>query len=235
MTREEVLALCRKARDVGAVKHEEFVDYVVVLESRRKVGEEWQAVEHAYMAVDGKLAMANEDHRKQGKRLDFHEPKVLLDNPEQLTLQVTVTSEIYGTRHGIATSRKKGGAHAERDFPWEVAETSAIGRALAAMGYGLLPGAGLASAEDIVRATSAPAVEKERAPRRPLLMSAYQRNKLLGLYRERHGGTEAEVLQGLDAVFVSAFKHPLGEATVEEATKIIGQMIAQKGERAKKV
>ena len=235
MTREEVLALCRKARDVGAVKHEEFVDYVVVLESRRKVGEEWQAVEHAYMAVDGKLAMANEDHRKQGKRLDFHEPKVLLDNPEQLTLQVTVTSEIYGTRHGIATSRKKGGAHAERDFPWEVAETSAIGRALAAMGYGLLPGAGLASAEDIVRATSAPTVEKERAPRRPLLMSAYQRNKLLGLYRERHGGTEAEVLQGLDAVFVSAFKHPLGEATVEEATKIIGQMIAQKGERAKKV
>jgi hypothetical protein len=99
----------------------------------------------------------------------------------------------------------------------------------------LLPGAGLASAEDIVRATSAPAVEKERAPRRPPLMSAYQRNKLLGLYRERHGGTEAEVLQGLDAVFVSAFKHPLGEATVEEATKIIGQMIAQKGERAKKV
>jgi len=235
MTREEVLALCRKARDVGAVKHEEFVDYVVVLESRRKVGEEWQAVEHAYMAVDGKLAMANEDHRKQGKRLDFHEPKVLLDNPEQLTLQVTVTSEIYGTRHGIATSRKKGGAHAERDFPWEVAETSAIGRALAAMGYGLLPGAGLASAEDIVRATSAPAVEKERAPRRPPLMSANQRNKLIEMYRERHGGSDAEVLQGLDALFVGAFKHPLGVATVEEASKIIGQMVAQKGERAKKV
>jgi hypothetical protein len=63
MTREEILALCRKARDVGSVKHEEFADYIVVLESRRKVGEEWQAVEHAYMAVDGKLAMANEDHR----------------------------------------------------------------------------------------------------------------------------------------------------------------------------
>jgi hypothetical protein len=234
MTREEILALCRKARDVGSVKHEEFADYVVVLESRRKLGDEWQEVEHAYMAVDGKLAMANEDHRKQGKRLDFHEPKVLLDNPEQLTLQVTVTSEIYGTRHGIATSRKKGGAHAEREFPWEVAETSAIGRALAAMGYGLLPGAGLASAEDIVRATSAPGAEKERTPRRAPLMSANQRNRLIAMYRERHGGAEAQVLQGLDAVFVSAFKHPLGEATVEEASKIIGQMIAQKTERAKK-
>lgn len=234
MTREEVLALCRKARDVGAVKHEDYVDYVVVLESKRMVGGEWQTVEHAYMAVDGKLAMANEDHRKQGKRLDFHEPKVLLDNPEQLTLLVTVTSEIYGTRHGIATSRKKGGTAAERDFPWEVAETSAIGRALAAMGYGLIPGAGLASAEDVMRATGVPSAEKERAARRSPLMSANQRNKLIEMYRERHGGTEAEVLQGLDALFQSTFKHSFNEATVEEASKIIGQMIAQKTERAKK-
>jgi hypothetical protein len=152
MTREEILALCNKAHDVGSVKHSDFVDFVVVLESRRKVNDQWQTVEHAYLAVDGKLAMANEDHRKQGKRLDFGEPKVLIDDPEQLTLQVTITSEIYGTRHGIATSRKKNGTPAERQFSWEVAETSAIGRALAAMGYGLLAGAGLASAEDMLRA-----------------------------------------------------------------------------------
>jgi hypothetical protein len=152
MTREEILALCNKAHDVGSVKHADFVDYVVVLESRRRVNDEWQTVEHAYLAVDGKLAMANEDHRKQGKRLDFGEPNVLIDDPDQLTLQVTITSEIYGTRHGIATSRKKSGTPAERQFSWEVAETSAIGRALAAMGYGLLPGSGLASAEDMLRA-----------------------------------------------------------------------------------
>ena len=231
MTREELVALCRKARDVGAVKHEDFADYVVALESRRKVGEEWQAVEHAYIAVDGKLAMANEDHRKQSKRLDFGEPKVLLDNPEQLTLQVTVTSEIYGTRHGIATSRKKGGTNAEREFPWEVAETSAIGRALAAMGYGLIPGAGLASAEDMLRASAAAEKEKREATRRPALMTANQRNKLLEMYRERHGGTEADALQGLDALFQSTFKHTMNEATTEEASKIITQLIAQ---RAKK-
>jgi len=58
---------------------------------------------------------------------------------------------------------------------------------------------------------------------------------LIEMYRERHGGTQAEALQGLDAVFDSAFKHPLGAATFEEASQIIGQMIAQKGERAKKV
>ncbi len=155
MTREEILALCNKTPDVGSVKHADFADHVVVLESRRKVNDVWQTIEHAYLAVDGKVAMANVDHRKQGKRLDFAEPKVLIDNPEQLTLQVTVTSEIYGARHGIATSRKKSGTSAEREFSWEVAETSAIGRALAAMGYGLLPGAGLASAEDIVRSSAA--------------------------------------------------------------------------------
>jgi len=152
MTRDEILALCNKARDVGSVKHADFVDYVVVLEGRRKINGGWQTTEHAYMAVDGKLAMANLDHRQQNKRLDFGDPKVLVDGPEQLTLQVTVTSEVYGVRHGIATSRKKTGTNAEKDWPWEVAETSATGRALAAMGYGLVPGAGLASAEDMLRA-----------------------------------------------------------------------------------
>lgn len=235
MTREELLALCRKARDVGAVKYEDFADYIIVLEQRRKVGDEWQTSEHAYMAVDGKLAMANEDHRKQSKRLDFGEPKVLLDNPEQLTLQIIVTSEIYGARHGIATSRKKGGTPAEREFPWEVAETSATGRALAAMGYGLLPGAGLASAEDMMRAgASGESARRETAGRRAPLMSANQRNKLIEMYRERHTVNEADALHGLDALFQSTFKHSLAEATVEEASKIIGQFIAQKSARAKK-
>ena len=89
--------------------------------------------------------------------------KVLVDSPEQLTLQVTVTSEIYGVRHGIATSRKKTGTNAEKNWPWEVAETSSIGRALAAMGYGLLPGSGLASAEDMLRADAAHSSCEEKA------------------------------------------------------------------------
>lgn len=234
MTREEILALCRKARDVGAVKHEEFADYIVVLEQRRKVNDEWQTSEHAYMAVDGKLAMANEDHRKQNKRLDFGEPKVLLDTPEQLTLQVTIISEIYGARHGIATSRKKGGTPAEREFPWEVAETSAIGRALASMGYGLLPGAGLASAEDMMRAGATHEPRRETTVRRTPLMSANQRNKLIEMYREHHNATEADALPGLDALFQSTFRHSMAEATIEEASKVIGQFIAQKSERGKK-
>lgn len=246
MAREDVLTYARKAGDVGTVAHEEFADYIVMLESQRRVGDDWQATEQPYMAVDGKLAMANEDHRKQGKRLDFGEPKVLFNSDEQLTLLVTVTSELYGTRHGIATSRKQNGTRAEREFPWEVAETSAIGRALTAMGYGLFPGAGLASAEDMLRAGSnpstnsgnggAPSTDRDgrEYPRRTAPMSQNQRNKLIELYIERFGGAEAEALEGLDAVFESAFRHTMSEASLAEASKIISQMIAQKSNAPKK-
>ena len=247
MTREDVVAMARKAGDVGTVTHEEFADYIVMLETQRRIGDDWQSVEQPYMAVDGKLAMANEDHRKQGKRLDFGEPRVLINNDEQLTLLVTVTSEIYGTRHGIATSRKQNGTRAEREFPWEVAETSAIGRALTAMGYGLLPGAGLASAEDMVRVGSTTqtsggngsTVEREGrdaygSPRRTAPMSNNQRNKLIELYIERFGGSEPEALQGLDAVFESAFKHNMSESSLAEASKIISQMITAKTAGAQK-
>ncbi len=248
MSRENVVKVAQKAGDVGSVKHEEFADYIILMESNRKVGDEWQTLEQPYMAVDGKLAMANEDHRRQEKRLDFGEPKVLLNTDEQLTLLVTVTSEIYGTRHGIATSRKQTGTRAEKEFPWEVAETSAIGRALTAMGYGLFPGAGLASAEDMLRAGASKSGAKsgesngsadsgeqgERPfrdnvrPLRTAPMSTNQRNKLLEMYGERFGGSEQEIQEGLDAIFESAFKHPMADATLAEASKIISQMIAQK-------
>ncbi len=253
MSRENVVRVAQKAGDVGSVKHEEFADYIILMESNRKVGDEWQTLEQPYMAVDGKLAMANEDHRRQGKRLDFSEPKVLLNNDEQLTLLVTVTSELYGTRHGIATSRKQTGTRAEKEFPWEVAETSAIGRALTAMGYGLFPGAGLASAEDMLRAganksgsgakgggatdgggTGDDGEQGERPfrdnvrPLRTAPMSTNQRNKLIEMYGERFGGSEQEIQEGLDAIFESAFKHPMADATLAEASKIISQMIAQK-------
>ncbi len=164
MTREQIIEYCRRAPNVGSVKHEEFADYVVVLQQRKRVDDEWTTVETPYMMVDGKLAMANEDHRRQGKRLDFAAPQVLVDNPDQLTLLVTVTSELYGSRHGIATSRRVGGAEVERDYAWEVAETSAIGRALSAMGYGLFPGSGLSSADDMLRSNDRREAATERRP-----------------------------------------------------------------------
>jgi hypothetical protein len=230
MKREELLALCKKARDVGKVRHEDFVDYVIGLEKKRRIGDEWVTSETAYMSVDGKLAMANEDHRLQGKRLDFEDPVVLFNSDEQLTLMVTVVSEIYGRRHGIATSRKVGGSPVEREFPWEVAETSAIGRALSAMGYGLLPGAGLASAEDMERVMAreqvreVPPVAYPRTPssRRAGTLTDFQKAELVRLYREMHGvADDAAALEGVKARFQEKFGHDLDAATYREGQDMI--------------
>lgn len=251
MTREQILQIVRATPNLGKVTHEEFADYVLALTQRKKTDDGWQTTEHPYMTVDGKLAMANQDHARLAKRLDFGAPQVLVDNEEQLTLLVTVTSEIYGTRHGIATSRRIGGTEIERLFPWEVAETSAIGRALTAMGYGLFPGSGLASADDMLRASALLQTERrstaEYERRAPTVSSAprasvneartqyarshpplspVQRNKLMELWRVLYGANE-DAQTGLDKLFVETFKHGINEATYEEGARMTGQLLSE--------
>lgn len=150
MTPQQILAIAKSTLDIGSVKHEEFVGYIIGIAQGGK--------ENPYMSVDGRVMMACLDHIRQGKRLDYGDPVVRVDNEEQLTLQVTITSEIYGKRHGIATSKKNAATGrketAEQASPWEVAETSAIGRALSQFGYGVFAGSGLPSANDMQRATA---------------------------------------------------------------------------------
>lgn len=249
MTREQILQIVRATPNFGKVAHEEFADYVLALAQRKKTDEGWQTTEHPYMTVDGKLAMANQDHARLAKRLDFSAPQILVDNDEQLTLLVSVTSEMYGTRHGIATSRRIGGSEIERLFPWEVAETSAMGRALSAMGYGLFPGSGLASADDMLRAASGSEMRGTSEARRTSVpvnttrasvnetrgtyarshppLSPVQRNKLTELWRILHSGSDEDVNEGLDKLFVETFKHGIGEATYEEGARLTGQLLAE--------
>lgn len=147
MTPQQILDIAKATPDIGSVKHEEFVGYIIAIKQGGK--------ENPYMSVDGRVMMASLDHNRQGKKLDYGEPVVRVDNDDQLTLQVTITSEVYGRRHGIATSKKNSAPgksdSAEQLSPWEVAETSAIGRALSQFGYGVFAGSGLPSANDMQR------------------------------------------------------------------------------------
>jgi hypothetical protein len=254
MTREELVAICKKAPDIGAVAHGEFVDYVTVLDQVRRVNGHWEKSEVAYMNVDGKIAMANEDHRRQNKRLDFEDPIVLIDDDQQLTLMVTVVSELYGRRHGIATSRKVGGSPYESAHPWEIAETSAIGRALSMMGYGVLPGSGLASADDVARAREAEAGEQapegnganrrgpaqnsqERnggqpngKPRRgQRSVSAFQRQKIEELFTELYPGQN--VAEGVNDLFMAQAGYPAEQATYDEGRQITAHLLREKRQR----
>jgi hypothetical protein len=158
MTRDEILARLKATPNVGQVKHEDFIDYVVVIKGTKNEGTKerpkWVTVENPYMTVNGKNAMAVQDAAAQNVRIDIRTDILHLDE-KQVTLRATIEAP-HGTAQGIASSSFTGARGAEDSNPWEVAETSAIGRALSTLGYGLIPGAGRASAEDMQRATARP-------------------------------------------------------------------------------
>lgn len=140
------------AGTMGRVRVLDYEPWVSELSRRVKTERGWGEVVNPYMGVDGRIRMAVDDHLAQGGKMDFGDIRVLSDTDEELTLMVTIESSIYGRRHGIATSKRVNGPPIEAQHPYEIAETSAIGRALANMGYGLIPGSGVASAEDMDRA-----------------------------------------------------------------------------------
>jgi len=252
MTRDDILQLLEKAGPVGTVHHRDFIDFVVLLDKQQKVDGQWIAVQQPYMTVDGRIAMACRDHTNQGKRLDFHDPEVIETSELRLTLRVTVESKIYGRRHGIASSRLDGaGSPFERGHPWEVAETSALGRALGAMGYGLLPGAGLVSAEQLmlaaeeepspVRDSKEPTARAPETPppsgdgRRPRITkkktSRYQREQIVTMYAAVHGVEHDEARKQVEALFAQRFGHPMERASYDEGCKVIAELLPEWSKR----
>ncbi len=252
MTRDGIVQLLEKAGPLGTVHHRDFIDFVVLLDKQQKVNGQWVTVQQPYMTVDGRIAMACRDHASQGKRLDFHDPEVIENSELRLTLRVTVESEIYGRRHGIASSRLDGASSPfERGHPWEVAETSAIGRALGAMGYGLLPGAGLVSAEEamlVARDEGRPLKDsKEPRPRLPETpppsgdgrrrrktkkkTSRYQREQIVAMYATVHGIEREEATKQVEALFAQRFGHPMERASYDEGCEVIAELLPEWNER----
>ncbi|AQS55683.1 hypothetical protein [Novibacillus thermophilus] len=103
-----------------------------------------------YVTVDGRVQMARDEHRKAGKKLNIL-PAEISDNGKYLS--VTVESELLGSATG-SVMINVGGKGVDRTNPLENAETSAVGRALSFLGYGLV-GTGIASAEEIENAKKA--------------------------------------------------------------------------------
>lgn len=138
---------------VGSVHPRDYAGYVVELRDQGADPDE----PALYMTVAGRLLMAIRDHSDQGKRLDImpdptlRPAGVLKDTPEEVIVRVVAESEIYGRRFGTSRVDKRHPGMAGAN-PYEIAETSATGRALGALGYGLLASGGLATADDLDRA-----------------------------------------------------------------------------------
>lgn len=109
-------------------------------------GKTYQRRRTPYMAVDGRVQMMVDEHRREGAKFSFSQE---IDWEHHL-LTVYFESELIGKTVGTAKIGI-GGTGADQTNPVENAQTSAIGRALANAGYGLF-GVGIASAEEVLMA-----------------------------------------------------------------------------------
>lgn len=115
-----------------------------------------------YMSVDGRLAMFTDAHKEAGKtyKITSNLPAIaehmlntgMRPSPD-VPVIVWIESELYGLLEGESRIFwDQSGAHSTN--PLEVAKTSALGRAIAQAGIGLI-GTGIASAEEVQSAMAA--------------------------------------------------------------------------------
>lgn len=97
-----------------------------------------------YMTVARRVELATTE-----KALESVETEVLSHNPVVVRAKVTLKGKVFT---GISSVSLESQKQIEKQNPYEVAETSAVGRALGFAGYGLLES--IASADEIVRAVA---------------------------------------------------------------------------------
>lgn len=179
-----------------------------------------------YMSVAGRQQMLREAQEENGWRVDIRpEPVTPTGVPGYLSFQGRLVYRVYvdiyerlvtevsqeevdveefrqdrllGTRSGTAWVPETGGAQAAGSNPYEKVETSALGRAIGAWGFGVLPGSGIATVEEMAaiagnqryqdRQQSNGAVRESREELFETTMSVVEQ------YRQEAGKSEDEIL-----------------------------------------
>ncbi len=95
-----------------------------------------------YMTVAKRIELAHTDNN-----LENIETEVISHNPVVIRARVTIKGKTFT---GISSVSLESVKQIERQNPYEVAETSAVGRALGFAGYGVIEG--IASADDMFKA-----------------------------------------------------------------------------------
>lgn len=99
-----------------------------------------------YVTVDGRIKMARDEHKEKEAKLHISQPVIEVVGGKTL-LSVSVSSELYGDAVGMIEVGEGKGVDAVN--PFANAQTSAIGRALGFLGYGLVGTGVIASPEEM--------------------------------------------------------------------------------------
>jgi hypothetical protein len=141
----------KQERDGRTIKVDEYVDIVTI-----------------YMSVSGRVKMLEAAAEQNNWVVDFEPEPVtptgipgFLQNDQRIVYREYVVIDRFvesdqgttvrrlGRKPGTAWVPSTGGSQAAGSNPYEKVETSARGRALAAWGFGVLPGSGIASLEEM--------------------------------------------------------------------------------------
>ena len=153
--KERSRKLCEEALEDTPEQYRKFLTFIT---NNKKIGGTrdrpvYVQTQNPYMTVDGRVKMAMDDHRENGATIaieTYEEPSNIKD---VLVYKAVVTSSLLGS----ATAHAQvfvNGVGANKSNPLESGETSAIGRALGYLGYGLY-GTGIASSEEMLAALDA--------------------------------------------------------------------------------
>ena len=171
----------------------------------------------AYWPVAERLSLAHGDQDDRLQSIITEPVRVFDDGGVTFRAVVTFQSGRTFTGHAYESPASKGIAG---QSPWEVAETSAVGRALGLAGYG--SDESVASAEEVRRAPPPAAAPSPPPPfDRPQARNDYAR-----LYRKavELGHTPmGKDGKPMPAELLDAWPDPLCQLAVERVRKIVGQ------------
>lgn len=142
--------------------YDSIVSLPVTTKSKETIGH------NLYMNVNGRLRQCIDEHRMQNAKWSHeitevkHVPWIYKGwgketeprESYQVIVTCRITSDIFGIFDGVASGVLDNSAASGADAtnPIENASTSALGRALSLMGFGLISTSGLASAEEVIGA-----------------------------------------------------------------------------------
>jgi hypothetical protein len=135
------------APKAGGKELEAYRDYVVRIVEKEAVNGELKEVVREYVTVAGRLRMFWDDNKELDQEGSI-ETKKILENDREVEF-VAIVQGFKGS--ATATAREMKTPEESPKVTVEKCETSAVGRALGMLGYGLTGGV-IAPAEDVLRA-----------------------------------------------------------------------------------
>ena len=198
-----------------------YASFIKVLSQKKNIGTRdnpsFVEIETPYMVVVGRVIEAREEHQEAAKKIVFKPAEFMMapDGKTQLC-RIAVESEIRGTATGTIEVGTIG--NVDKTNPYANAETSALGRALGFLGYGVF-GCGIASYEEVSSATEVANNGKAFAAQDA------------GSQKPAQAGTISNVGKGAGSNAVTAIS---AQVKIKAKTALVGAGFTE-GEAAKKI